>query len=141
MAPPDPPSAGASASPTAGPRVVSAPKATGERETSIRRGSPRELAVAVAAARVQGYVVVDEEFEPDLVGVAVPVRDGGGAVIASLNVSAPRFRFIDRVTAAAQELPAVSGQLARALGNPAAVQAPAQPPRVPAQPPRVPAPA
>ena len=59
--------------------------------------SPAELATAVLAARAQGFVVVDEEFEPDLIGVGVPVRDPGGAIVASLNVSAPRYRFVDRV--------------------------------------------
>jgi IclR family transcriptional regulator, KDG regulon repressor len=79
-------------------------------------GSPRELAVRVAADREQGYAVVDQEFEPDLIGVAVPVRDAGGTIIAALNVSAPRFRFLDRVPEAARELLEVSSELSRELG-------------------------
>lgn len=88
-------------------------------------GSPVELAAAVREARGQGFVVVDEEFEPDLIGVAVPVRDPRGSIIASLNVSAPRYRFIERVAAAAQELVTVSADLARELGDPGAVELPA----------------
>ncbi len=80
--------------------------------------SPRQLAAAVAAAREHGYVIVDEEFEPGLIGVAVPVHDPRGAIIASLNVSAPRFRFIDRVQSAAEELRSVGVELERALGDP-----------------------
>jgi DNA-binding IclR family transcriptional regulator len=87
--------------------------------------SPAELAAAVREGREQGYVVVDEEFEPDLIGVAVPVRDSRHAVIASLNVSAPRFRFVDRVPEAARELVAVVAELSRELGDPRAIELPA----------------
>ena len=86
--------------------------------------SPAELATAVLAARAQGFVVVDEEFEPDLIGVAVPVRDSRNSIIASLNVSAPRYRFVERVETAAQELLTVSAGLSRELGDPGAVELP-----------------
>lgn len=86
--------------------------------------TPRKLAAAVAAAREDGFVVVDGEFEPDLIGVAVPVRDARGAIIASLNASAPRYRFVDRVSEAAGELAAVSANLSRELGDPEAVPLP-----------------
>jgi DNA-binding IclR family transcriptional regulator len=80
--------------------------------------SPRELAERVAEARATGFAVVDQEFEPDLIGVAVPVRDGGGAIVASLNASAPRFRLIDRVDAAAGELLSVASELSQELMRP-----------------------
>jgi IclR family transcriptional regulator, KDG regulon repressor len=86
--------------------------------------TPRKLAAAVTAAREPGYVVVDGEFEPDLIGVAVPVRDARQAIIASLNASAPRYRFVDRVPEAARELAAVSANLSRELGDPEAVPLP-----------------
>jgi DNA-binding IclR family transcriptional regulator len=86
--------------------------------------TPRKLAAAVAAARGDGFVVVDGEFEPDLIGVAVPVRDSRGAIIASLNASAPRYRFVDRVPEAARELAAVSANISRELGDPEAVPLP-----------------
>jgi IclR family KDG regulon transcriptional repressor len=86
--------------------------------------SPVALAAAVGKARGRGYVVVDEEFEPDLIGVAVPIRDARRSIIASLNVSAPRYRFVDSVEAAAQELLAVSAELSRELGEPEAVELP-----------------
>ena len=91
-------------------------------------GSPQALAAAVEQARGDGYVVVDEEFEPDLIRVAVPVRDARGTVIASLNVSAPRYRFIDRVQEAAVELQAVADEIRRRLGDPAAVELPPERP-------------
>ena len=87
--------------------------------------SARALVKAVARARADGYAVVDEEFEPELVSVAVPVRDPRGSVIASLNASAPRYRFIDRVQDAAVELQAVADEIRRRLGDPAALELPA----------------
>jgi IclR family KDG regulon transcriptional repressor len=80
-------------------------------------GSPAELVLAIGADRKRGYTVVDEEFEPDLIGVGVPVRDPAGAIIAALNASAPRFRFVDRVPEAGAELMAVSAELTRELGD------------------------
>jgi IclR family KDG regulon transcriptional repressor len=87
--------------------------------------SPAALSAAILAAREPGFVVVDEEFEPDLIGVAVPVRDPRGAIIASLNVSAPRYRFVDQVETAAGELLTVSAELSRALGDPELADMPA----------------
>ncbi len=74
-------------------------------------GSPAELVQAIADDRKRGYTVVDEEFEPDLIGVAVPVRDPAGAIVAALNASAPRFRFVERVPEAAAELAAAAAAL------------------------------
>jgi DNA-binding IclR family transcriptional regulator len=56
---------------------------------------------AIELAREEGFAIVREEFEPGLVAVAAPVRDASGRVIAALNVSAPAFRFADRLDEAA----------------------------------------
>ncbi len=80
-------------------------------------GSPAALVRSIAADRERGYTVVDEEFEPDLIGVAVPVRDPAGAIVAAINVSAPRFRFIDRVPEAAAALTVAATELTRELGD------------------------
>jgi len=59
-------------------------------------GEPRDvpdLHRRIAAARVRGYALVDQEFEHGLVGVAAPVHDFRGRIIAALNVSGPKFRF------------------------------------------------
>jgi IclR family transcriptional regulator, KDG regulon repressor len=55
------------------------------------------VAALVEEAREQGYALCDEEFEAELIGVGAPVRDATGAIIASLNVSAPTFRVADPV--------------------------------------------
>jgi IclR family pca regulon transcriptional regulator len=48
---------------------------------------PARLRQAVRAVRSQGYAIVQEELREGLASVAVPIRQPGGAVIASLNLS------------------------------------------------------
>src|SRR5579872_3518927 len=79
-----------------------------------------ELLERMEQARAQGYVVVDEEFTADLIGVAVPIRGAKDRIVASLNVSAPRFRFLGRVEAAAAELASAAAEISSQLGAPAA---------------------
>jgi DNA-binding IclR family transcriptional regulator len=69
---------------------------------------------AIARAREDGYAIVREEFEPGLVAAAAPVRGAGGHVIAALNVSAPRFRFDDRLEEAAARVVEAAAKLSRA---------------------------
>jgi len=75
-----------------------------------------ELAEHLAAARATGSVVCDEQFEQGLISVAAPVRDGLGRIVACLNVSAPRFRFADRVDEAAERVREEAEALSAALG-------------------------
>jgi IclR family transcriptional regulator, KDG regulon repressor len=84
--------------------------------------TPAELVARVEEARPLGHVVVDEEFAPDLIGVAVPIRDAKGRIIAALNVSAPRFRFLGSVGEAAAVLTAGGAELSAQLGAPADAQ-------------------
>ena len=71
---------------------------------------------AIAQARADGYAIVREEFEPGLVSVAAPVRDAAGRVAAAVNVSAPSFRFGDRLEAAAPAVVAAAAAVGAALG-------------------------
>jgi DNA-binding IclR family transcriptional regulator len=66
---------------------------------------------SIATARRLGYAIVREEFEPGLVAAAAPVRGPGGRVIAAVNVSAPTFRFGDRLDAAAVRVVAAADAL------------------------------
>jgi DNA-binding IclR family transcriptional regulator len=72
---------------------------------------------AIGKARRQGFAIVREEFEPGLVAAAAPIRDGSGRVIAAINVSAPRFRFDDRLDEAARVLITAAAALSRAIGG------------------------
>jgi IclR family pca regulon transcriptional regulator len=50
------------------------------------------IAAAVERAGAEGYALVDQELEHGLRSIAVPLRDGRGAVAAALNVSAQAGR-------------------------------------------------
>jgi IclR family KDG regulon transcriptional repressor len=76
-----------------------------------------DYAAAIASARALGYAIVREEFEPGLVAAAAPIRDGAGRVVAALNVSAPRFRFDDRLDEAASRVLEAAGVLSAAIGG------------------------
>lgn len=55
--------------------------------TEYSLGSIAELRMALKEAREQGWALVDQELELGLRGVAAPVRDRTGAVVAAINVS------------------------------------------------------
>jgi IclR family KDG regulon transcriptional repressor len=81
--------------------------------------TPRDVAdlwERLEAARAVGYATVDEETEPGLVGVAAPLHDFTGRVLAAINVSAPKFRFADRLEAAGEQVKATAEELSRTLG-------------------------
>jgi len=96
----------------------------GERfaDTGLRRLGPNtvrdldELAERIRVARTAGYVVVDEELEPGLVGVASPVCGFTGHPVAALNISAPRFRLEGRLEAAGETIAVAAARLSRSLG-------------------------
>lgn len=46
-----------------------------------------ELRSVLKTVRTQGYCLVDQELEPGLRSIAVPIRDGDGVAIAAINVS------------------------------------------------------
>lgn len=75
-----------------------------------------ELFERVRSASRLGYALVDEELEAGLVGVGAPVRDFGGRVVAALNVSAPRFRFAERLGVAGRVIEAGAVRLSGELG-------------------------
>jgi DNA-binding IclR family transcriptional regulator len=74
-------------------------------------GNVAELHRRIRAARDRGYTVVNEEFEPGLVGAAAPVRDFQGRIIAAVNISGPKFRLGKRLRVAGAALRAAAGTL------------------------------
>jgi DNA-binding IclR family transcriptional regulator len=52
-----------------------------------------ELEKQLAGIAEAGYATTSEELEPGLNAVAVPVRNHRGAVIGSVSISGPAFRF------------------------------------------------
>ncbi|RFU21515.1 IclR family transcriptional regulator domain-containing protein [Geodermatophilus marinus] len=49
--------------------------------------TPAQLAEELTAVRARGWALADEELAPGVRSVAVPVRDGSGAVRAAVNVT------------------------------------------------------
>jgi IclR family pca regulon transcriptional regulator len=49
--------------------------------------SPEQLRAELTEVRARGWALADEELAPGVRSVAVPVRDGSGAVRAALNVT------------------------------------------------------
>lgn len=72
----------------------------------------------IVAARTVGYVQVEEESEPGLVAVAAPVRGDSGVIVAAVNISAPRFRFRRRLSAAGAAVAAAAAELTALLARP-----------------------
>jgi DNA-binding IclR family transcriptional regulator len=60
---------------------------------------------------------VDEEFEAGLVGVAAPVLDFDGRVVAALNLSGPKFRAGKRLVTAGPRLTEIAAELSGLLGR------------------------
>jgi DNA-binding IclR family transcriptional regulator len=55
--------------------------------------------------REQGYAIIDNELEEELLSVSRPVRDSAGTLVAVLSVDGPRHRFgRDRIPEALQQL-------------------------------------
>jgi IclR family KDG regulon transcriptional repressor len=87
-----------------------------------------ELERRIDRARHAGYAVADEESEPGLVGVAAPVRDFSGSVIAALNVSAPKFRLGTRLHPTGEIVRGAARELSSLLGAPGSAAPPETPP-------------
>jgi len=62
----------------------------------------------IQQARLDGYSAIDQELEMDLLGIAVPLRDAAGRVVAALNVSAQVSRG-GRAQMLPEFLPALRG--------------------------------
>jgi len=76
-----------------------------------------DVAAVLAEVRSRGYAIVREDFEPGLVAAAAPIRDASGRVVAALNVSAPRFRFDERLDQAALRVVEVADGLTATIGG------------------------
>ena len=85
--------------------------------TALTVTDPVMLLDRIAAARVQGFAVIDQEVELGLRSIAVPVMDVRGKVVAALNLGLPALAE-GVETLAARYLPAlrsVQGELRKVL--------------------------
>lgn len=59
---------------------------------------PQRLRAELADVRARGYAKAIGEVEEGLHGVAAPVRDSSGAVVAAISISGPAYRVaVDRI--------------------------------------------
>ena len=59
----------------------------------------------LALTRKRGWALAVEEYEPSLVGIAAPIRDAHGEVVATVAVSGPAYRITpDRYNNIAQQV-------------------------------------
>jgi IclR family KDG regulon transcriptional repressor len=63
------------------------------RDGGVSERDAREFVRQVQDARRRGYAVADRLFDPELIGIGVPVRDFSGRVTAAVNISGPAFRI------------------------------------------------
>lgn len=79
----------------------------------------------LVASRARGFAVVDEEFEPEVIAVAAPVRNFSGRICAAVNVSAPKFRLggARRVNAVGKALKSAADTISAGLGESPTVRA------------------
>jgi IclR family KDG regulon transcriptional repressor len=86
--------------------------------TASAPGDAEELHRRIVTARDQGYAIADEELEPGLLGVAAPVRDFSGQIVAAVNVSGPSFRLAPHAPAAGDAVRRAAARLSDALAAP-----------------------
>jgi IclR family KDG regulon transcriptional repressor len=88
-----------------------------ERMTSNTIINRRNLLKELEATRARGYAVSHAERFDDAIGLAAPIFDASGQVIAALNVAGPMSRFTDEhVAKFAPKIVQLANQVSRALG-------------------------
>ncbi len=51
------------------------------------------LLAELEQVREQGFAIIDNELEPELLSLSRPIRDGSGTLVAILTLNGPRSRF------------------------------------------------
>ena len=79
---------------------------------------PREIKRELEIARNQGWYVLDEELELGIRGVAAPIRDDTGRVVAAINVSTTTARTTKKMihNTILPSLLRTAGEISAALG-------------------------
>jgi IclR family acetate operon transcriptional repressor len=87
-----------------------------ERLTKKTITSRRRLAAELAAVRVKGYAVNDEERNIGVRAIAAPVLDGNGTARAAIAIQGPSVRVSeDRIDAIAQAGIATASRIAHLI--------------------------
>jgi DNA-binding IclR family transcriptional regulator len=84
--------------------------------TPLTVTDPDKLVALLARIRKQGHAVVDQEYVVGGIGVAAPVRDRAGAVVAVLNIGAVVPRFASARAQLIEGVKLGAAQVSRRLG-------------------------
>ena len=68
-------------------------RVTLEQRTAKTTTDPAKLRAKLMDVRLRGFALVDQELEEGVTSIAVPVRDGEGRVVASVNVGTQSWRL------------------------------------------------
>ncbi|GAB3033679.1 IclR family transcriptional regulator [Parafrigoribacterium mesophilum] len=82
-----------------------------ERDQKLSRSQHETVFNSIARAREEGYSISDGLFDADVLGVAAPVRDQNGRIVAAVNISGPVFRVKPQLHAVASHLMAAARKL------------------------------
>lgn len=66
--------------------------------------------------RTRGYAVNDEDNERESCGVAAPVRDFRGAIVAALTLAIPKHRFVAQLEKVPVGVMRAAHEISRRLG-------------------------
>ena len=86
--------------------------------------SSGKLCEELADVRRRGLAFEDKEYAPDTCGVAVPILNVSGDVVAALGISVSEHRWQRRQQHYARALMAAAGQVSRLAGRPASDEIP-----------------
>lgn len=94
-------------------------------QTTFRSPGPNaprsvdDFLARLRASRARGFVIVDQEAEPDLYSVSAPVWDFRGEVVAAVQIVGERASLEPRTAALATQCVGAAAELSAALGAPA----------------------
>ena len=73
----------------------------------------RILLKELAQVREQGFAIIDNELEEELLSLSRPIRDSSGTMVAVMSLNGPRYRFTrDRIPGALEQMQLVVDRLA-----------------------------
>jgi DNA-binding IclR family transcriptional regulator len=76
-----------------------------------------EFFAEIVRVRWQGFALVEEEFELDLVGASAPIRDFRGGVLTALNFSATKSYLRCSLREAGEAVAAAVDEISARLGG------------------------
>ncbi|MFO1026652.1 MAG: IclR family transcriptional regulator C-terminal domain-containing protein [Acetobacteraceae bacterium] len=89
------------------------------RYTPATRTDPTWIAADLQRIRTRGYLITSDEVVAGAVGIAAPVRDASGAVVAGLYIASPSMRMRPpRPRAVLPQVIDAANRLSEALGAP-----------------------